>query len=144
MNIVDYNFSYFVYLLKFLAKIHRILNCGLKLQTDGFGLDTEIGILSYLAFVQDVQLKNVIHDMVKVKYSFPLFKSVKRSSSNPKIQLNNFFYRIRFMEHRKIINWLIRFHIFSHWPVNQKSFYSKWCPSFWIFVSFLFEWTFYA
>lgn len=33
---------------------------------DGFALDTEIGILSYLAFVQDVQLKNVLYDMVKV------------------------------------------------------------------------------
>lgn len=46
----------------------RILNCGLKLQTDGFGLDTEIGILSYLAFVQDVQLKTVLNEMVKVKF----------------------------------------------------------------------------
>lgn len=49
----------------------RVLNCGLKLQSDGFGLDTEIGILSYLAFIQDAQLKSVLNDMVRVRvYSF--------------------------------------------------------------------------
>lgn len=44
----------------------RVLNCGLKLQADGFGLDTEIGILSYLAFIQDEQLKSVLNEMVRV------------------------------------------------------------------------------
>lgn len=44
----------------------RVLNCGLKLQADGFGLDTEIGILSYLAFIQEEQLKSVLNEMVKV------------------------------------------------------------------------------
>lgn len=52
--------------MDFLPFDFRVLNCGLKLQTDGFGLDTEIGILSYLAFVQDVQLKVVLKEMVKV------------------------------------------------------------------------------
>lgn len=47
-----------------------VLNCGLKLQSDGFGLDTEIGILSYLAFIQDAQLKSVLNEMVRVRINF--------------------------------------------------------------------------
>lgn len=56
----------------------RVLNCGLKLQTEGFGLDTEIGnaigILSYLAFVQDEQLKTVLNGMVKVSFNQFVYK----------------------------------------------------------------------
>lgn len=58
--------------------LSRVLNCGLKIKTDAWtiasrrgvaeahGIETEIGILSYLAFVQDTQLKMELNEMVKV------------------------------------------------------------------------------
>lgn len=79
------------------CSIDRVLNCGLKLQTDGFGLDTEIGILSYLAFVQDVELKSVLNEMVKVNDRFTWNWSQQ--------QLKYFFLnRIHFTAHRRPIN----------------------------------------
>lgn len=58
---------------------NRVLNCGLKIKTDAWtgasrraasevhGLETEIGILSYLAFVQEEQLKLQLNEMIKVR-----------------------------------------------------------------------------
>lgn len=43
-------------------------------------LDSEIGILSYLSFVQDVQLKAVLSDMIKVKNLFKSFEFLKIES----------------------------------------------------------------
>lgn len=53
-NRFDWNFS--------------ILNCGLStfVKNNGSNVDSEIGILSYLSFIQHVQLKTVLKDMIEV------------------------------------------------------------------------------
>lgn len=53
-NNFDWNFS--------------ILSCGLNtfVKSNGSSVDSEIGILSYLSFIQDAQLKTVLTDMIEV------------------------------------------------------------------------------
>lgn len=49
-----------------------ILNCGLTtfVKNNGLSVDCEIGILSYLSFIQDAQLKTVLKDMIEVCKQF--------------------------------------------------------------------------
>lgn len=48
--------------------IFRVLACGLRVfvSTNGMGMDSEIGMISYLSFVQEAQLKAILMKLVKV------------------------------------------------------------------------------
>lgn len=61
-NKFDWNFS--------------ILNCGLNtfVKNNGSSVDSEIGILSYLSFIQDAQLKIVLTDMIEVCQQFEYYE----------------------------------------------------------------------